>query len=54
MCYVVQGDVLESFIDEDTLCERIGQIGAGKYLRKSYYHHIECSAANFLTALMRK
>ena len=54
MCYVVQGDVLESIIDEDTLCERIGQIGAGKYLRKSYYHHIECSAANFLAALMRK
>ena len=40
--------------NEDMLCECIGQMGAGKYLRESCYHRIECSAANFLTALMRK
>jgi len=28
------------------------KIGAEKYLRKSYYHHIECSATNFLAAFM--
>ena len=54
MCYVVQGDVPGSFINEDTLCERIGQMGARKYLRESCYHHIECSTVNSLTALMRK
>ena len=54
MCSIVQGDVLESSIDEDILCERTGQIGARKYLRKSCYHYIECSTANSLAALMRK
>ena len=54
MCSIVQGDVPGRFIDEDMLCERTGQMGAGKYLRESYYHHIEYSVANFLAALMRK
>ena len=27
-------------------------MGAGNYLRESYYHHIKCSVANFLAALM--
>ena len=54
MCYAVQGDVLGSSIDEDTLCERTGQMGARKYLRESCNHRIECSAANSLATLMRK
>ena len=28
------------------------EMGTEKYLRKSYYHRIECFAANFLTAFM--
>jgi len=28
------------------------EMGTEKYLRKSYYHRIECSVANFLTAFM--
>ena len=54
MCYVVQGDILGSFIDEDALCERIGQMGDGKYLRESFYHRIECSACKSLVTLMKK
>ena len=54
MCSIVQGDIPGSFIDEDMLCERTGQMGAGKYLRESCYHCIECSATNSLAVLMRK
>ena len=54
MCFVVQGDVPGSSIDDDMFCERTGQMGARKYLRESCYHRIECSAANFLAALMKK
>ena len=50
--FVVQNDVPRSYIDNDMHCERIGQMGAKKYLRKSCYHCIECSAANFLAAFM--
>ena len=32
--------------------ERTGRMEARKYLRKSYYHRIECPAANFLTTFM--
>lgn len=28
------------------------EMGTEKYLRKNYYHRIECSAANFLVAFM--
>ena len=35
-------------------CERIGQMGARKYLKESCCHHIKCSVANSLAALMRK
>ena len=52
--FVVQNDVPRSYIDNDMHCERIGQMGAKKYLRKSCYHCIECSAANPLTAFMWK
>ena len=34
--------------------ERTGQMGAKKYLKKSYYHDIECSAINSLVAFMWK
>ena len=54
MCFVIQSDVPRRSIDKDMHCERIGQMGARKYLRKSCYHRIECSVANSLTALMRK
>ena len=52
MCYVVQGNVPGNSVDKDMLCERTGQMGAGKYLRDSCYHRIKCSAAKFLAALM--
>ena len=54
MCSVVQNDVPGSSIDKDMHCERTGQMGANKYLSKSCYHRIECSAANSLTAFMWK
>ena len=54
VCYVIQSDVSGISINKDMHCERIGQIGAEKYLRESCYHRIKCSAANSLTALMRK
>ena len=65
VCFVIQSDVLENSIDKDIRYEhtgidkdiryeRTGQMGDGKYLRESYYHRIECSAANSLAALMRK
>ena len=54
MCSVIQSDVLGSSIDKDMHCERIGQMGAKKYLGESYYHHIKCSVTNSMTALMRK
>ena len=54
MFSIVQGDVPGSSIDEDMLCERIGQMGVGKYLRESCYYCIKCSAANSLATLMRK
>ena len=48
----IQGDVLGDSIDRDMHHERIGRMRARKYLRQSCCHHIECSAANFLTAFM--
>ena len=41
-------------IDKDIHHESTGQMKVMKYLRESYYHHIECSVANSLAALMRK
>ena len=54
VCFVIQSDILGSSIDKDMYYERIGQMGAEKYLRESCYHRIECSAVNSLAALMRK
>ena len=42
------------FFDKDMHCELTGQMGVKKYLRKSCYHHIECSATNSLATFMWK
>ena len=52
ICSIVQNDVLGNFIDKDMRCKRTGQMGAKEYLRKSCYHHIECSAAKSLAVFM--
>ena len=49
---VIHGDVPGSSIDKDMHYERTGRMRARKYLRKSCYHRIECSAANFLATFM--
>ena len=49
---VIQGDVPGGSTDKDMLYKRTGRMRAKKYLRKSCYHRIECSAANFLAAFM--
>ena len=54
VCPIIQGDILGDSIDKDMYYERTEGVGARKYLRESYYHHIECFAANSLAALMRK
>ena len=54
MCSIIWSDVLRNSIDKDMHYERTRQMGAGKYLKKSCYHRIECSTANSLAALMRK
>ena len=54
MCSINQGDVLGSSIDKSMYYERIGEMGARKYLREGCYHRIEYSTANALAALMRK
>ena len=50
----IQGNIPGSSIDKDTYHEGTGRRRTTKYLRESYYHHIECSVANSLTAFMRK
>ena len=52
MSSIIQSDFPGSSVDKDMYYEHTGQIEAKKYLRKSYYHHIECSTANSLTAFM--
>ena len=52
--FAIQSNILGDSIDKNTYHESIGQREAMKYLRESYYHHIKCSAANFLAALMWK
>ena len=47
-----QGDIPGSSNDRDVPHERRKKMRARKYLRKSYCHRIECSAANFLAAFM--
>ena len=52
--FVIYCDIPGNSIDKDIRYGCIGQMGARKYPRESFYHHIECFAANSLTALMRK
>ena len=54
VCSIIQGDIPWNSIDKDIRYERTGQMGGGKYLRKSCYHRIEYSVTNSLAALMRK
>ena len=54
VCSVIQGDIPGNSIYKDIHYECTRQMEGGKYLRKSYYHRIECSAANSLAVLMRK
>ena len=50
--FAIQSNISRDSIDKDTHHESIGQREAMKYLRKSCYHRIECSAANSLIALI--
>ena len=52
--FAIKSNVLDNSIDKDKYQEGTGQRKDTKYLRESCYHRIECSAANPLTALMRK
>ena len=49
-----QSDLLRNSSDRDMHHKCTRKMGTQKYLRESYYHSIECSVANSLTALMRK
>ena len=50
----IKSHVPENSTSENKYQEGTGQREAMKYLRETYYHRIKCSAANSLTALMRK
>ena len=50
----IKSNVLDNSTDEDKYQKGTGQRKAMKYLKKSCYHHIKCSAANSLAALMNK
>ena len=54
MCPIIEDDITGSSIDKDVHYERTGGMEVRKYLKKSYYHHIECSITNSLGALMMK
>ena len=47
-----RGDLLGSSSDKDVHHKRIRMMGTQKYLRESYYHCIECTAATFLATFM--
>ena len=47
-----QSDLQESSNDRNMHHKRTRNMGTQKYLRKNYYHHIECPATNFLAAFM--
>ena len=49
----IQGKIPGDSIDKDMHHESTGQREAIKYLRKSCYHHIECSVTKSLAILMR-
>ena len=50
----IQSNVPGDSIDKDTYYRSTRQKGTMKYLRESYYHHIEYSVTNSLTALIWK
>ena len=52
--FAIQSNALGDSINKDTHHDSTGQRGTMKYLRKSYYHRIECSVANSRAALMWK
>ena len=52
--FAIHSNVSRDSIDKDIHYESTGQREAMKYLRESYYHCIECSAANSRAALMWK
>ena len=52
--FAIQDNIPGGFIDRDAHHGCIGQMRIMKYLRESCYHHIECSVANSLVALMWK
>ena len=49
-----QNDLPRSSNDRNMRHKRTRKMGTQKYLRKSYYHRIECSVTNSLAALMKK
>ena len=49
-----QSDLPYNSSDRDVHHEYTRRGGSQKYLRKNYYHHIECTAATFLAAFMWK
>ena len=49
---VLQGNILGGSIDKDMHYKCTERMEVRKYLRKSYCHRIECSAANFLATFM--
>ena len=49
-----QSDLPRNSIDRAVHHEHMRRKGTQKYLRKSCYHRIECTAATFLAALMWK
>ena len=49
-----QGDLLGSSNDKDVHHKRIRIMRTQKYIRKNYYHHIECTIATFLATFMFK
>ena len=50
----IQNNVPRDSIDKDTHHECTRKKEVMKYLKESYYHRIECSAANSLAALIWK
>ena len=54
MWSAIQSNVPGDSIDKDTYYRSTRQKGTMKYLRESYYHHIEYSVTNSLTALIWK
>ena len=49
---ITQSDLLGNSAERDVYREYTRRVEAMKYLWKSYCHHIECLAVNFLTAFM--